>query len=77
MKASNNKWVDLVTIFETFPKGYRNRSPTKDQVKIKGPSYGLDEFTKEFCVSKKCCNIHPINSDQESNKISTNWSNHF
>ena len=58
-------------------KGEQNRNPTKNQISIQCPSYGLSSCTKTFCVAKKWWDIRPKNSDRTSNLLSVHWSSHF
>ena len=77
MKASNNTGTYVAIILNDVPKGDQNRSPTTDQAQVEWPSYGIDECTKKFCVSKKWFNLCPLNMYHKSDLTSTQWSNHL
>ena len=77
LKSSLNTGKYLAIILTDVPKGERSRRNTKDQYSVECPYYDLNNFTKKFCVLKKCWNLWPLNSDQESDLMSCHWFNNF
>ena len=51
------------------PKVERNRNPTKNQLSIECPSYGLSSCTETFCVAKKWRDIRPKKNEGTSNLV--------
>ena len=72
-----SKDANVDVIIANTPKGEQNRNPTKNQLSIECPSYGLSSCTKTFCVAKKWWDIRPKNNDRTSNLLSVHWSIHF
>ena len=71
------KYSQREEIQDDITKGERNRNPTKNQYSIPCTYFEFGNCTKKLCVSKKCWDIRPRNSEWNSNQIYMLWSNHF
>ena len=71
------KDANIDVLIADTPNGERNLNPTKNQLSIECPSYGLSNSTKTFFVANNWWDIHPKNSDGTSNLLSVHWSSYF
>ena len=63
------KGANVDVLIADTPKGERNRNPTKNQLSIECPSYGLSSCTETFCVAKKWRDIRPKKNEGTSNLV--------
>ena len=68
---------NLGVILSDVPKSERNRKPTKDHCVVRYPSYGIDDYSKTFCFSKKWWDKHLSESDGKSYLLKNHWWHHF
>ena len=77
MEYFHGKGEDLGIILANVLKCEKNWRPTADQFVIQCPSYGIDDCSKNFCVSKKWCNLRPLNSDGSCDVQNIHWGHQF
>ena len=70
------KDVGIGVILADIPKWERNLKPTKDRCVVLCPSYGIDDCSKTFFVSKKWWEKCPLDSDGKYDLLRNHWGHH-